>query len=378
MGIQKYVAALSTDGGATYTNLAGLQDVSVMIGKQRQLDAISASRMTLRFHSPDYFNSPITGLVPGNVIRLQNETGTPYKLVNMNIYSVDVEYGIPYAGNKGAQDYVIVTCEGKFAQAGRAEANSVALASKELGAQLQDAETSSGLGFVDVGYTTNYTVQATTVNGPWSNYVTKAINTINGRMWDSVDPVNIYVVGLSPTAPSSVNFSDTANNSTNQVYERVDFSGWGDNYFTRVQVTPDGLATQTATKSGATAPYRVLALDTLNVSTTQALDLAQYLLTTYQTPANGITSVTCKAEAQTSFQLDKFAFGAYGFGSAPGVQVSVTFRGSTVNCVIEGVQMNATPAGSRFTFYLSPAAYNNVFILDNAVFGKLDNNRLGY
>jgi len=56
----------------------------------------------------------------------------------------------------------------------------------------------------------------------------------------------------------------------------------------------------------------------------------------------------------------------------------VTFRGTTFTCIIEGVSMQATPASSRYTYYLSGADLNAYLILNNAVFGKLDSNKLGY
>ena len=47
-------------------------------------------------------------------------------------------------------------------------------------------------------------------------------------------------------------------------------------------------------------------------------------------------------------------------------------------CIIEGVTMSATPAGTRFTFALSGADLNAYLILGNTTFGTLDYNRLGY
>ena len=40
--------------------------------------------------------------------------------------------------------------------------------------------------------------------------------------------------------------------------------------------------------------------------------------------------------------------------------------------------MSATPAGASFTFYFSDADFNNYLILDDVIYGKLDENRLGY
>jgi hypothetical protein len=56
----------------------------------------------------------------------------------------------------------------------------------------------------------------------------------------------------------------------------------------------------------------------------------------------------------------------------------VTFRGTTVTCLIEGISLTATPEGARYTYDVSGADLNNYLVLDDAVFGKLDNNKLGY
>jgi hypothetical protein len=71
-------------------------------------------------------------------------------------------------------------------------------------------------------------------------------------------------------------------------------------------------------------------------------------------------------------------FGSGSLSTYPGFQVNVTFRGTVFTCIIEGVSMTATPESSRYTFYLSGADLNAYLILDNTVFGTLDNNKLGY
>jgi hypothetical protein len=40
--------------------------------------------------------------------------------------------------------------------------------------------------------------------------------------------------------------------------------------------------------------------------------------------------------------------------------------------------MSATPAGARFTFYLSGADLNAYLLLDELTLGRLDSNKLGY
>jgi hypothetical protein len=57
----------------------------------------------------------------------------------------------------------------------------------------------------------------------------------------------------------------------------------------------------------------------------------------------------------------------------PGTPSDTTFE-----CVIEGLQINSDPEKTEYVFYLTPAELYRSFILDDAIFGTLDNNRLSY
>ena len=70
--------------------------------------------------------------------------------------------------------------------------------------------------------------------------------------------------------------------------------------------------------------------------------------------------------------------GLTGLQECIGARVNVTFRGTTYPCLIEGVSVSAYPEGARYTFDVSGADLNNYLVLDNSVFGKLNENKLGY
>jgi hypothetical protein len=65
-------------------------------------------------------------------------------------------------------------------------------------------------------------------------------------------------------------------------------------------------------------------------------------------------------------------------GEMIGARVSVTFRGTVYQSVVEGITVTATPESSRYTYYLSGADLNNYLVLNDTVFGTLDYNKLGY
>jgi hypothetical protein len=247
------------------------------------------------------------------------------------------------------------------------------MAADTLYEQLLDCSTETGLN-VGTLATNVQPMAATTVSSTWGDWLNKVLVTINGRIWDS-QSFGTTVITPFNLETATVNFSDVANNATNQVYDQINFGSYADNYYTQVTVDPENFAA--ATVETGTAPFRTLLTNTFNASTAQATDYANYLLSNYDAQGQALLSISCLAEAQSTFKLDKLF--ATGYPPIyPGTQVTVTFRGTVFTCIIEGVSITATPESSRYTFYLSGADLNAYLIIGNTVFGKLDNNKLGY
>jgi hypothetical protein len=370
---QEYSVEISPDN-VTFTALTNVQDIALSIGRQRQLDAYSASTASVTMRYPTGFASPITDLVSGNFVRIKNLTSA-YTLFTGVINDVDVSYGIPFGGGVGQADFLTFTIEGTFSALGRAQGENYSMPADLLINQVADCSTESGITVQSSQNSDNISMAATTVSSTWGDWLNKVLVTMNGRMHDAFTPGTVYVFSPFDFESADVNFSDVANNATNQVYDQINFGSYADNYYTQVTVDPENFAA--ATVQTGTAPFRSLLTNTFNASTSQATDFANYLLGNYDEQGQALLSISCLAEAQNTFALD----GLTGSGSLaiyPGTKVTVTFRGTVFNCIIEGVSMTATPKSSRYTFYLSGADLNAYLILDNTVFGTLDNNKLGY
>lgn len=376
MALQQYTVAYSTNG-TTWTDLTNVQQINITIGKQAQLDQVNASTGSVVLRYPTGFASPITALVSGNYVRVSNTTGASYAIWYGTISNVSAQYGIPYSGGVGNADYLTIAAEGAFARVARMAGESYSMPAGGIVNQFSLANTETGLNFGYLPLSTETPLAATVVNTTWGDWVNRACQTTNSRLWDGIAYNGSTVVSPFFNSVSTVNFSDVANNSTNQIYNAVQFDSLADNFYTQVTVTPESFGEATVTKVGATAPYRTYQTNTLSASTAQATDYANYLLANYETARFAISSVTCQGEAQASFQLDKIGVSSE-FGKTVGRQVSVTFRGTTFQCVVEGVTMSASPDGSLFTFFLSGADLNSYLILDNTNYGRLDFNKLAY
>lgn len=377
MPLQQYVVKYWN--GSAYTALDNIQSINVNIGVQAQLDQIKASIASCVIRYPTGFASPITQLKSGTEVIIQNNTvpASAYNIWEGKIADFSVEYGKPYSGGVGNADYATLTMEGFFADLGRMNGNSYAMAAGTLSAQTSTATTQSGVSISYIG-DTGRAGAATTVSNTWGDWVARTALSNNARLRDGAEMSTGRVNIISPfnIVPFDYAFSDAPTGS-DQKYDVINFDSLSDNYYNQVTVSTESFGSSTALASGVLKPYRTYQVNTINASAGQATDFANYLLNNYKTPKLAISSISATAEQQSTFKLDQMVsiFSLYYY---PGCSVNITFRGTTYPCVIEGVSMSATPASTRFTFYVSGADLNAYLILNNDTFGKLDSNRLGY
>jgi hypothetical protein len=363
--------------GATYATMSAntasnVQNVQFNYGRRLPLDQYSAETANITLRYPNGYTSPEALFVTGTFIRIMGRLGTsnPYaQLWVGRINNVTVQYGIPYVSNVGNADFVNISCEGALAEFGRLQGFSYAMAAGELGVQLVDSNAQTALSAASYsGYGDEVDFPATTITGTWADWINSCALTMNGRITDIGSGIVISNAFFKLPATFG-NFSDTTNDYNNHIYNQIEFSSLADNFYTQVTVDPESFSP--ATVSTGSAPFRTYQVNTLNASTAQATDYANYLLSTYKTQALRIMSITCSLNAQ-SIEIPRYAQGYIAS------QVSVLFRGTTFQCTIEGGTWSGTPESASATFYLSSRDLSNYLILNDAVYGKLDENKLGY
>ena len=372
MALVQYQVEAGTSYATLTTVVSNVQNVSLKYGRERPLDQYSANTASIGLRYPTGYATPNALFVTGTWIRISVRLGTAgtYKQLWVGrITDVIIEYGIPYSGGVGNLDYVTLTCEGNFAAFGRVQGNGYAMTAKSLSAQAGSCATETSLN-ISTNSTFGGTQQfpATTISGSWGDWVNQAVLTMNGRLIDISDGI-LLVNAYYKISGFWGNFTDTTNDASNHPYDQIAFSSFADNYYTQVIVTPESFGKATV-QSGA-APYRTYQVNTLNSSTSQATDFANYLLSTYNSQTPRILSVTCNLNAQVG-DLPYYNMGEIGS------TVTVTFRGTVFNCVLEGATFSGNPDTASATFYLSAQDLNNYLILDDPIYGKLDFNKLGY
>lgn len=176
----------------------------------------------------------------------------------------------------------------------------------------------------------------------------------------------------SASTISSYTFGRSSGASTFR-FDAVNVASAIQNRFNYIVVTPDGLSSVASSYpvSGAKKSFEV---STLNVNTTDAQYLADYLWGKYSDTTQDLRAVSFTMEAQYSDAVSE-ALINLAIGSFIGVEITPS---STIYGYLIGRTFSGTPSGTRGTYYFSGSGLNDYLELNNAQLGKLDTGRLGY
>jgi hypothetical protein len=366
----------------TFTALPDVQNISISNGRRRQIDDYGVDQLTVESLFPtDWTVTPQLG---DNIIAWVYTTAYPsyptynyWKMFQGRITNVDIQYGVV-----SNEDSVTITAEGLQAELGRTQINGYAVASASTGLQVFDIADSVGLYVGNAGGSS--TGSAQTYTGNLKAFVDTEVRTEQGRLRSTptgpttLDMGTLDFVGreaLLTGAPTTPDWSDGTLVSPGEKYkyQQVKFKSAAEDFYNSVTVKPLGLASQTTT-SGTTPIYSYVA-DSYDVSTSQALSLAQYIRfkydTTNSTPRELGFTISQQSTSGAVLLLNLVQ-------SFLGLEVNIVLRGVRYFCVVEGVDITASPDDTRILFSVSSNETNDYLILDNAVYGRLDNNRLGF
>lgn len=163
-------------------------------------------------------------------------------------------------------------------------------------------------------------------------------------------------------------FSDAGFPGPNTTFNDVTFRSQADSFFEEVVVEPEGLASQTS-GSGA----RIYNFKSFDQTTTQAKNLADYVLATLQVQITRPSTISIISETQDNNIAISCATEA-----GQGIRCALRLRGVIYSLFVEGSTITANPDQTRFTLNVVSADALNFFILDDTSFGVLDQNKLGF
>lgn len=366
--------SVSVQPTTVWAELPDVQQISGFIGRRLIADNFEPSRMSISARYPEgYFNQNYA-LRVGTLIRVKRTGGT-YTMWTGSISNVTVQWGMPYDNTQtvGVADLVDIECEGALAQWGRTQGNDYAVTAGNIYFQLAAVAAAFGLN-VGTTYpdTTTQFLSASQISDSVANWLNTACATIGATIKDGAEDQRVGVYGRDWNGTLPVAFSDTANNSSNQVYDNIVFDSVSSDYFTQIELNTTAFG-DVVVNTGA-GPYRTLRRTTFSASASQATDLANYLLGVFGDNGFGISEISCKSEAQNTWNLDL----GYGWWDIIGYYTTVTFRGKVFRCAVLGSAFTSTPFESRFTYYLADIGLIPFLTLDDQFNGILDYNKLGW
>lgn len=348
--------------GSAYSNVQSLQ---VQTGRASVQDPFRTGTAVINGRDLTGFVTPQIGW---QVVISGTGGGTSFTVYDGRVADVTVQYGIV-----ANQDTWEIRCEDALAEAGRtvitdswASGTTTYEAANQIGGSpYPDVQT-----IVAKPGSSQCSGQSVTDTNMLSVLQT-LVQTEQGRLF-GLGLSTIGWIGRADMANRQViaSFSDgslTAGYSIAK-FDSVTFASLADNYATKVLVQPVGFAAQTSGTG-----YRTYSMDSYDVSTAQAANLAGYVKNTLVVSSQVPSSLSCIAEQQTN----NAALGGVLFPN-PSYGVEIILRGVRYACIIEGSVLTVTPESSRFTYYLSSSESYQFLILDNAVYGKLDTGKLGF
>ena len=347
-------------GGSSLSNVISF---NARAGRSNKTEVYSSSRAQITVRVPS--------AIPAAFVL---EALVSVDIDGMNVHSgyiTNIEYNY---GIVAAMDTATISLEGFLSFLGRGQLNNFALTGTSTGLQAQRIGTSlSGSAKTITDSKTRSLTDSTTVyTGSAQNLITGLVAMEQGRLAEGSG--QMYFRGRdvlqNPAAfPFGYNWAFTDVPASGPFfYDLITFASLTDNYFTQTVVTPATVAAQ-----GEGTGSRVLSVNTYDPTTTQADNLASYMLAEFDNNTSVPTSISTSSAVKNGVDVNQIPA-----ERAIGWQLPITFRGTVYNTIIEGWTISANPELVRYSFDLSGYEQNNYFILNDAVYGRLDFNQLSF
>lgn len=349
----------ATDGTGT---LGDILSFDATKGRRTKSEMYSASTASLVVRKPE--NIPASWVLE-RFISVSINTNTVYQGYITNI---EYNYGIT-----STMDTATISLEGYLSFLGRGYLNTFALTGTATGDEAQRVGSAlTGSAKTVAGLKTRSLTDTSTYTGAAQNIITTLVAMEQGRLLEGGNQLTVLGrdVLTDPVTATYTKWKATdVNPATDGVaYDNIQFASLTDNYFTQVTVNPASVATQQAGTGS-----RNLQVSSYDPTTTQASNLAKYTLAEFG--SNGRVPVAVSTRHSLPWALDPSRM----ISEVPiGWLLPITFRGTTYNTVIEGWTISANPQDVRYTFFVSGEQQNQFFILNNALYGVLNTDRLSF
>jgi hypothetical protein len=347
------------------TNLQQVQNITITRGRTQVQDPFKAATATI---SGRNLATLPTITIGAPILIRASEPLNIFVMFHGVVSDVQINYGtVP------AMDTWTINCEDVLARLGRGLA--------PTGSNWSGGVTTLSAAASIIGQAFN---NAISISGLNTGSLVSAQNPDNENVLQLVNQLAAteqgYIYGISPTSVGWVTrseygsfpllgvFSDSGFPGPNTTFSDVTFRSQADSFYDVAVIEPVGLASQTS----GSGP-RVFTMTTYDQTTSQAKNLADYVLATLQVQTTRPSTISVLSETQDNNIALNCARRA-----GTGIRCALSLRGVNYTLFVEGSTVTATPEQTRFTLNVVSADALNFFILDDASFGVLDTNKLGF
>jgi hypothetical protein len=375
MGKYQFRVLVKSPTTGTFNVLPDLQNMTITHGRRQITDPFRAGTAQLSGLDP----ADLPEIVIGAQMRIERKVSSVSWAVYWVGYVADLKTSYGFVAN---QDRWELSCEDSLAVVGKMFTRTgyswaAGLTTEEAAADVgNDALFNLEVGFMTFSLST---VSAQSVPNENALDLLNRLATTEQARIAPAHPSNS--IPLFPrviwygrdrgsiAAANTVFTDDTLTSALSKIYyNRVEFASQADSYFNRIVVEPAGLTPQVEGTGD-----RSYTASTYDQTTTQADNLASYLLGALDVD-NAVPSVIgCTAETQVNDSAIDFA--QYAFA---GLRVEIILRGVKYTAFVEGAVVSSDPNQTFMTFYLSSAQAQVGFVLDDASLGVLDTSKLGF
>lgn len=369
----------------TWTVLSGATDITSKIlsmniqqGRDKYLDPYSGGSCTLTINNAGDYASGIT-------------YGTPIKVSTNGTLEFNSWFWVQevtfndYPGNTGLNTATITAVDW-MSRAGRILANAFSIASGDCATQADAFEQSAG-GPLPADMVVLPTgpfgslASATTYTGSVNNYFNLLMATERGSFFTQID--RLIFLSRSYVGASVIATTLGPTTSATQIaYSDVQRIQNGTQFINTATVSPDGLASQTVVNSASVTTYGAASYSssTVDSTTTQAQGNAGWVANSFADPSALRFQCSLTDVAQNATALSSWMSQCWG-SDTRAITLSYRIPGgslTSVNVVLEGWDINVTPAQTIFNLSYSPLTYYQFFTLNSTTLGILDTSRLGW
>lgn len=387
------IVTYSTSLQGTYTQLTGVQNVTISRGRQRFTDNFPASSCTIELIPATSYATP---LAIGQYLDVRVTTsGTSRAYFTGRITDIQRRYEMPYNSSTGyaPADRITITATGGTGTLAATQTLNFPIgnsANRVVEENIGNIATNVNVFRSWVTYQPSVFVKqlTTPVSGGSLDIVNKLLRT--GQMViDDLDlnrtvlfsnqntGIRVWYSDEFVELPSEPVFTDVKPVTTQLPFTAIEFLSGAQENYTQVVVEADELADQNATTG--LAPYNALTYTTFSESTTEAASLAGYLVSMLsgQVTAAPFMLQTDTYVAPLCVEQLYVPRAQFAETSLIGTSAAIQFRGTNYKAIVQGFNCSFSLNRAIATFFLSPSL-GQPFILDSTAYGKLDVNRLGF